>query len=86
MAVHGDDDRPLEDWEYPDEDPVGEDDETVLIDCPRCGAEIYEDAVQCPICGEYVTRGSQAWTGRPNWWIALGLLGIIAVIVTLLNL
>jgi endogenous inhibitor of DNA gyrase (YacG/DUF329 family) len=80
------DDRPLEDWEYPDEGSSDEEDESALVPCPQCGADIYEDAVQCPVCGEYVTHGTRAWEGRPGWWIALGLLGIIAVLFVLLRL
>lgn len=78
------DDRPLEDWEYPDQDEFDDDDDTATVTCAACGAEIYEDAPQCPVCGEYVTasRGTH-WEGRPVWWIALGLLGIIAVIYAL---
>lgn len=78
------DDRPLEDWEYPDEDADdSEDDETPTRACPKCGMDVYEDAVQCPLCGEYFTRGSRAWEGRPFWWMVLGLLGIMAVILML---
>jgi MYXO-CTERM domain-containing protein len=47
-----------------------------------CGVDIYEDAVQCPLCGQYLTRTSSAWSGRPAWWLLLGALGILAVILT----
>ncbi|WP_437187004.1 hypothetical protein SH668x_000378 [Planctomicrobium sp. SH668] len=51
------------------------------IPCPSCGADIYEDAPQCPICGEYVTSTSRsAWDGKPLWYIIIGLAGIFAVI------
>jgi predicted nucleic acid-binding Zn ribbon protein len=75
-----DDERPLEEWEYPDPDDA-DDEKTCTQECPMCGADVYEDAVQCPLCGEYmVARGRRAWEGRPLWWIVLGLLGIMAVI------
>jgi predicted nucleic acid-binding Zn ribbon protein len=78
------DDRPLEDWEYPDEVTDDEDDEpTPTRACPMCGIDVYDDAVQCPLCGEYFTRTNRAWEGRPFWWMVLGLLGIMAVILTL---
>lgn len=72
------------DWD----DSDGWDDEPVdLIDCPHCGAEVYEEAEQCPRCGEYITRVStSAWDGKPAWWVVLGLLGIVAVILTLTQL
>jgi hypothetical protein len=78
-----DDERPLEDWEYPDEDHGDVADATPTQSCPMCGVDIYEDAVQCPLCGQYLTRTSSAWNGRPGWWVLLGLLGILAVVLTL---
>lgn len=87
MPLGFDEDRPLEDREYPDPDEFDDDDETATVQCAACGAEMYDDAPQCPVCGEYVgaLRGS-LWEGRPGWWIALGLLGIIAVMYWLVGL
>jgi len=80
-----DDDRPLEDWEYPDEDDADDDEESRTKPCPMCGMDVYEDAEKCPLCGEFFTRQpGTAWRGKPMWWIVLGLLGIIAVILMLL--
>jgi hypothetical protein len=31
------------------------DDETDVIDCPHCGAEIYAYAEKCPRCGTWLT-------------------------------
>jgi len=72
----------LDEDEYPDEDN-GEDDFTPTVRCPDCGAEIYEDALRCPACGSYVTHDTGVWSGRPDWWILLGLLGVLAVILVL---
>jgi hypothetical protein len=83
-----DDDRPLEDWEYPDGDYADDhdDDESRAKPCPMCGMDVYEDAEQCPLCGEWFTRQpGSAWRGKPMWWIVLGLLGIIAVIMMVLS-
>jgi hypothetical protein len=75
--------RPLEDWEYPDPDD-GDEDELETIPCRACGEPIYEEAEQCPYCGEYVSRNSNSpLAGRSWWYIALAILGIIAVIATL---
>ena len=68
----------LDDREFPDEDDNG--DEAEWIQCRECGAEVYEDAVQCPCCGNYITSDTSVWVGRPLWWIGLAVLGIIAVI------
>jgi ribosomal protein S27AE len=69
-----------------DSDPVlpgGRDDdggETLTRECPQCGADVYEDAEQCPLCGEWFTRRLTAWQGKPTWRIILGLLGMGAVL------
>jgi hypothetical protein len=79
----------LRDDEYPDADSDEadwDDESSETVSCAQCGAEIYEDAFQCPACGAHVSGDSGAnpvWTGRPGWWIVLGLLGILAVIAML---
>jgi hypothetical protein len=43
-----------------DEDPSDEDLERFGGDtawCPACDAEIYEDSVECPKCGEMIEQG-----------------------------
>ena len=83
----------LRDDEFPDDGDFGdgafedddfEDDLSETVPCPQCNAEIYEDAVRCPNCGAYVTLGTSVWSGRPRWWTALGLLGIVVLILALL--
>jgi hypothetical protein len=79
----------LRDEEYPDVDPDEDDpdeESTPTVSCAHCGAEVFEDAFQCPVCGAYLTGGSadsHLWSGRPGWWIVLGLLGILAVVAVL---
>ena len=76
-----------EDWEESSEwEEDSSDDLVETVPCPRCGAEIYEDAVRCPACGEYVTHSTSPWIGRPGWWVALALLGILATIWVLAGL
>ena len=55
------------------------------VPCPSCKADVHEDAERCPHCGEYITRSTSPWSGRPLVWIALGLLGILAVIYFLVG-
>jgi len=75
-------DDELRAFEYPDEHDLGDElSETVI--CPNCGAEVYEDSIRCPVCGDYITSDSYVWSGRPVWWIILGLLGIVAVVCVL---
>jgi endogenous inhibitor of DNA gyrase (YacG/DUF329 family) len=77
-------DDELRDDEYPDQEDFDDEDElTLAVPCPNCGADVYEDAPQCPTCGEYVDRNVSALAGRPLWWIVLGILGIAAVVVVL---
>lgn len=74
------DDDDWDDEEFPD-DP----EDSGTIDCPSCGAEIYEEAPQCPVCGEYVVRGSSGiWQGKSPAYIVLAALGIAAVILSLI--
>lgn len=83
-------DEEMEDDDFDDEsdgyyfeDDLHDDDPLDLLPCPHCGAEIYEEAPQCPACGNYVVHQSNVWMGRSLWWIVLGLLGIVAVILAL---
>lgn len=73
-----------DDWEDAGPDEI-DDDAADLVRCPSCGEEIYEDAQQCPYCGDYVTHSTSAMSGRPLWFCALGLLGVVATIIYLLR-
>ena len=66
-----------------DYDDVDDDPDSELVACPECGDDVYEDAQQCPLCGTYIVHHYNPWSQRPLWWIALGLLGIIAVTIAL---
>jgi predicted RNA-binding Zn-ribbon protein involved in translation (DUF1610 family) len=65
-------------------DDAWDDDDSHTIACPACGDDVYEDAEQCPHCGEYIIGASlnsrYAWQNRPMWWIVLGFAGIVAVV------
>lgn len=90
---------PLRDDEYPeagsDEEPDADDnlkqqdndldDAALSAPCPHCGREIYEDAVRCPYCANYILWHHSPWSARSWWWIALGLLGAVAAILALLG-
>ncbi len=84
-------DDPLSDGEYPDGDSGDELDDDLdhaglTAPCPHCGREIYEEAVRCPYCANYVIWRHSAWSARSWWWIALGLLGVVAAVLALVGL
>ena len=70
------------DWDGGDDDlPDEEDDSSATVECPACGADVYEDSERCPLCGSYLLQaGDYLWKDRPIWWIVLGGIGIAAVI------
>jgi hypothetical protein len=74
-----DEEEPDDDWE---DDDSGE---TIVVPCPVCRADVYEDAEQCPSCGHYVVHTTSPWAGKPRWWIIGGLAGIAAVIWVLVR-
>jgi ribosomal protein L37E len=78
---------PPDDDDWDDREDLGEDDSedeaAETIRCSHCGAEIYEDAPQCPRCGWYATADTNPWSGRSVVWILLGLLGVAAGIAAL---
>ncbi len=63
-----------------DLDDLG-DDESHLASCPACGAEVYEDAIRCCSCGQYITPT----TGKNRTWPWLAT-GVVVLIVLALSL
>lgn len=74
-----DDDRPLEDWEYPDGEDEDELDSTPTKSCPKCDCDVYDDAEQCPLCGEYFTREQPGPSSFPVWVRATALIILAAL-------
>ena len=77
-----------DDWddELDGEQADTDDDETLVVACPSCGADVYEDAEQCPACDEYIVHDTRVWGGMPIWWIAPGVVGVAAAIAVLSGL
>ena len=63
-----DDDDDFESDDFDDEDDDGEEE---TISCPYCRREIYEDAVRCPCCEQYLSQEDSPPSRRP-WWIIAG--------------
>ena len=72
-----------DDFQDDDYDDVIDDSTSEVVVCPECGDDVYEDAEQCPLCGAYIVHQYSPWSKRPLWWVVLGLLGVISVIITL---
>lgn len=74
-----------DDWDGGDDEEWAgvDDDEPVLVPCPHCGAQIYEEALQCPVCGEYVVHDTHPLSGRPAWYVVLGVVGLIITAIML---
>ncbi|PQO32597.1 hypothetical protein DTL21_20540 [Bremerella cremea] len=75
--MHDSDEYDDEDWT---EDYLDEDQEDT-IECPECGADIFDDIDVCPRCGHAIIHSTSPWAGKSLPWVIFGLLGIIAVIV-----
>lgn len=77
-----------DDWED-DRDEELDSDDVATIECPYCGEEIIEDAVQCPHCENYVSAEDSPRHGQPAWvvWGAiLAVVGMIGAVVYGMNL
>jgi len=74
----------LLDREFPEEDE-SDDGLSETVPCTQCGAEVYEDAVQCPACGAYLSHDTHPWSRRASWRIILVLSGILAAILAVLR-
>jgi hypothetical protein len=75
---------PLDDDFDDPADDSWEEETTDTVTCPACGADVYEDADQCPSCREFILPDTCIWSGQPVWWVALGVLGIIALAAALI--
>ena len=77
------DDSP-NDWDdATEETDLWDEDSSDTMACPACNAEIFDDTDLCPACGEFLIPETSAWSGKSFWWIALGILGIVALATAL---
>lgn len=75
-----------DEWDDEEDDLVddgddGDDEEEPTIHCPYCRAEIWEEAPQCPECGEYLSledrQARHEW--RPRWIILTAILLLMLI-------
>ena len=90
-----DEDEGEGDWEpdadhYDPDDPetyppgLYDDDGPPTVPCPHCGEEMFEDAEQCPECGQYVSKEdapAAPGAGKSGAWWILVLLALAAVLM-----
>jgi len=50
------------------------------IPCPWCREDVYEDAVQCPACGKYLSGEDAPPVRRPLWIIVTALVCLFVVV------
>lgn len=55
------------DWEADDEDWDDDDAESLQVDCPYCGEQMYEDSPRCPACGKYRSEEDAPPQKKPAW-------------------
>jgi hypothetical protein len=48
--------------------------------CPYCRQAVYEDAVQCPHCGTFLSEEDAPHAPR-QWWIILGVIVCLAIVL-----
>jgi hypothetical protein len=65
MTAYDDEDEPDDDDESPYEDDGGDDDPT--MPCPYCGADVYDDAVRCPACEQYLSDEERTSVNQRPW-------------------
>jgi hypothetical protein len=73
----------------PDESDMDDDDDesdAASIECPHCGADVYEFAEQCPTCGRYMSQeGAPPRTSHPRWVVATATLLLLIMLYALLK-
>jgi hypothetical protein len=72
--------------EFDEERTHGDDDVTPTIRCPNCHRDVYSEADSCPHCGEFLIGDPTPLDSKPKWFVLLGLLGILAVVLVLSGL
>lgn len=62
-----------------DDQDDGVDDAIHTQPCPHCQADVYEDAEQCPSCGNYLSREDSV--ERKPVWVVIGALAALGIVI-----
>jgi len=82
MPGRWDDDDEAEPWSGDRDEDLDAEDAGDTLPCPLCGREIFDDAEQCPQCGQYIGGSDQPGTGRPLWVVVTVLVVLGAILLT----
>ncbi len=84
----------MNEWDddnLPDEGPLdsdldefGDDDEPTTEPCPACGADIYDDSPQCPVCREYIFAAAGRTHRWSLWLVIAAVMALIAMVCYIL--
>lgn len=75
MPYRDDEDEEFDGDEYSDD---SDDEDNDTITCPYCGEAVYEDAVRCPKCENYLSR-EDAPTRTPLWIVVTAVVCLVIV-------
>jgi hypothetical protein len=70
------------DDEFDDENEEDDADGETTIPCPHCGEDVFDNAEQCPACGMWLIADRRPLTGRPRWFVVLGVVVALLAIAT----
>ncbi|MFO0865473.1 MAG: zinc ribbon domain-containing protein [Gemmataceae bacterium] len=76
MPVRRHDHDDLDPCEEPD---ASESEDEGQMPCPHCFAVIHDDSVQCPRCGEYLSR-EDAPSNKPRWIVVTAVI-VLAIAI-----
>jgi hypothetical protein len=78
--------RHIDDDDFDDEfDDYGEEDslDEPTLDCPYCGREILEVLIQCPGCGNYLSKEDTLPRRQAPWIIIAAVLVLAGIAITI---
>jgi hypothetical protein len=75
MTANRDDDEPEDEWDDGDDS-----DDELLIPCPYCRREIFEDSPRCPYCERSISEEDRWQSIHPQWVIATAVVCLVAIL------
>jgi len=76
MTSYDDDEyEPDDDEKSPYEADEGDEDPT--MPCPNCGADVYDDALRCPVCEHYLSDEQLTGMNQRLWVVVTALLLVV---------